>query len=383
MAATSKTSTKWIWAGFILIVYLNVVETQRKTGNEDYDVDVHGIMQEYRKYKSMRVMVGREFYMGINDPKSETGEHPLRKVRVRSFYMDVYPVTNAEYWEFRRIKWRYKSTAEEKGWSWVLKTFVPENIKESSASPGASGWVAVKNARWDQPFGPGSDLHGKWNHPVVHVSYEDARVYCAYRGHRLPSEIEWESAARGQEIATQYPWGERWEKFRMNDWQGNFPDTNHRLDGYDSTSPVDAFPAQNGNMMYDFLGNVWEWTSARHYERLVAEDVQPLAFVLKGGSYIDSRDGKFNYMIRTSQRKGEEPDHTAGNIGFRCAMNAHHHDPKDIRPKVKPTTPGPLKPRIYQIPKATTTVEPPQVIRHKDYGPPALGVNPQRKHHEL
>ncbi|ESP01110.1 hypothetical protein LOTGIDRAFT_139895 [Lottia gigantea] len=337
-------------------------------------------MQDYKKYKAMRVVSSGEFYMGINDPKSQTGEHPLRKIKYKSFYIDSYPVTNAEYWEFRRMKWRYRATSEKKGWSWVLSSFVPDDVKEKFASPVSD----VTNYLPLQPFGPGSDLHEKWNHPVTHVSYDDARIYCNYRGHRLPTEIEWEAAARGTGVAEDYPWGNMWEKFRMNEWQGGFPEGNLKLDGYESTSPVDAYYPQNHNYMYDFLGNVWEWTGTQYYERMIPDDLQPQMLVLKGGSYIDSRDGSVNMKIRTSQRKGEEPDHTAGNVGFRCAMNAHHFDIGDAQQQRKSEPKEPAKPKVYRTPKAKPKEKEAEKNEDgKNFGPPQMGVHPKNPHQEL
>ena len=121
--------------------------------------------------------------------------------------------------------------------------------------------VAVREARWNRPEGGESTIVGKLDYPVVHVSYNDAFAYCTWRGMRLPTEIEWEYAARGLHKEKQWPWGERWQIGRSNLWQGVFPDENQLRDGYYGLAPVAAFQAQNEYEMRDVIGNVWEWTS--------------------------------------------------------------------------------------------------------------------------
>nr|KAG5704766.1 hypothetical protein BaRGS_005222 [Batillaria attramentaria] len=134
----------------------------------------------YRRFRKMKLVRHGSFWMGTNDPKSETGEYPLREVQVRSFYIDIYPVINAFYWAFRAKKRFVRSEAEVKGWSWVVEAFISPQTRELYSTPGPTGWVAVKKARWDRPEGPDSSLDDRWTHPVVHVSWMDAKRYCLY-----------------------------------------------------------------------------------------------------------------------------------------------------------------------------------------------------------
>lgn len=121
--------------------------------------------------------------------------------------------------------------------------------------------LPIQEARWNKPEGGASSIRDKLNFPVVHVSYEDAFAFCAWKGMRLPTEIEWEYAARGDLHDKPYPWGERWQINRTNLWQGKFPEENQLRDGYYGLAPVDGFEAQNNFGIFDLLGNTWEWTS--------------------------------------------------------------------------------------------------------------------------
>ncbi|KAL4220824.1 Inactive C-alpha-formylglycine-proteinrating enzyme 2 [Mactra antiquata] len=312
---------------------------------------------KYDLKDAMRQQLGGKFQIGINDPHSDTGEYPPRIVEVKPFYMDIYPVTVAQFLSYKIKKPKYKTTANNAGYSFVFSNVVPPNIKTKWASEAAdSWWLAVRGAQWDRPEGPGTNITDRLDYPVVHVSYMDAKAYCMWAGKRLPTEEEWEYAARGQLKGVQYPWGDKFQRGRMNYFQGRFPNNDKGTDGWIGLSPVNAFGAQNNHSgMFDMLGNVWEWTSTRYYVRVVDRKSQALKYVLKGGSYLDSRDGTFNHVVRTANRMGMVPHYTAHNVGFRCAASAPHLVQKMRRsdPRFKP-------------PAETSTRRPPKLHKRRD-----------------
>ncbi|XP_076451402.1 inactive C-alpha-formylglycine-generating enzyme 2-like [Babylonia areolata] len=336
--------------------------TRKRVHDGDYYHPFHqpnivdDVFFTYRRFRKMKLIRHGKFWMGTNDPRSETGEYPIREIPVRSFYLDIFPVINAFYWAFRAKKRFARSEAEVKGWSWVTESVVSPETKEKYSTEGPLGWLAVKKARWDKPEGPDSDLEDRWTHPVVHLSWYDAKRYCEFHGKRLPTEQEWEYAARAGLVAEEYPWGDRWEKRRSNTWQGRWPYLNSEADGYKATAPVDAYAPQNIIGLYDLIGNVWEWTFSRYYERLISRDIQGVMHVLKGGSFVDTVDGRANLPVRNGQRSGQAPDYTSSNIGFRCARSAPEVDPKfkDRKVKARKTREEPAKrkvPKIYRRPK--------------------------------
>lgn len=183
------------------------------------------------------------------------------------------------------------------------------------------GFVPVENIRWNRPDGESSDLKSHLSEPVSHVSWDDAQSFCLWKGMRLPTEIEWEFAARGRTDSRDYPWGEFWQLKRSNLWQGDFPHENQLRDGFYRLSPVDAFPPQNDFQIYDLIGNTWEWTQTKFYSNDPTDDKS--MFVVKGGSFVDTRDGdsKFDGIrIRISARKGFQRDYSAENLSFRCSQ---------------------------------------------------------------
>ncbi|GFO45187.1 sulfatase-modifying factor 2 [Plakobranchus ocellatus] len=317
-------------------------ETKEPIQNFSHPIFKPGLVDEirysYRKYREMVLARGGSFWMGTNDPGSSTGEYPMRQVAVKSFYMDANPVINADYWAFRAQKKFVRSEAERKGWSWVVDLFLSNNTRKFYSVAGPVGWAAVKKAHWDAPEGPDTSLEGRWKHPVSHVSWSDARQYCQFHGKRLPTEPEWEYAARAGVTNRAYPWGDNWERQRANVWQGKWPHENNKADGHFMTSPVDAFRAQNLVGFYDLIGNVWEWTSSAYVERMVQPHLQSKLVTLKGGSYVDSVSGRVNMAVRCGQRMGRKQDYTAANVGFRCARSAPEFDQKpDARQEASDT----------------------------------------------
>jgi formylglycine-generating enzyme required for sulfatase activity len=187
------------------------------------------------------------------------GEGPLHEVEVDRFAIDPVAVTNNSFANFVDAT-GHVSDAERYGWSFVFGGLLPDDFPETRAVVGAEWWRQVFSADWRHPNGPQSTIEDCMNHPVVHVSWADAQSYCAWSGTRLPTEAEWEYAARGGTRGP-FPWGDELEpngEHRMNVFQGSFPDSNECADGYYATAPVDAFPP-NAFGLYNVTGNVWEW----------------------------------------------------------------------------------------------------------------------------
>ncbi|KAL8198751.1 UNVERIFIED_CONTAM: Inactive C-alpha-formylglycine-proteinrating enzyme 2 [Gekko kuhli] len=277
--------------------------------------------QKIRQDENVVRLSGGKFQMGTSlfDSKSEDG--PPREVTVKPFLMDKYPVSNRDFREFVQDR-KYKTEAEKFGWSFVFEDFVPENLKKKVTQKlqSAPWWLPIEKAFWRQPAGPGSDIKDKLDHPVLHVSWNDARAFCAWKGKRLPTEAEWEFAARGGLENRLYPWGNKFLANRTNLWQGSFPDSDTAEDGYHGASPVAAFPPQNSYGIYDLLGNTWEWTASAYRPpgRTSRQPAQEMR-VLRGASWIDTVDGTANHKARVTTRMGNTPDSASDNLSFRCA----------------------------------------------------------------
>ncbi|XP_038078098.1 inactive C-alpha-formylglycine-generating enzyme 2-like [Patiria miniata] len=278
-------------------------------------------------YEEMVLIKGQQFTMGTDAEDAKEGEGPARLQTVKSFKINRYPVTIASFRKFVKAK-KYKTEAEKFGWSFVLEMFVSKKVSKEAKDriKGAPWWVPVDRAYWRMPEGKGSTIEHRLNHPVVHVSLRDAKAFCDWHGWRLPTEMEWEAAARGGLAKRKYPWGNKFDLSRMNIWQGKFPEKNAKKDGYKGVSPVDAFPEQNEYDLYDMVGNVWEWTSSRFDGDDDAEETENTKYVLRGGSYIDSKDGSFNHQVRVTTRTGNTPDAGSDNMGFRCAVSVPKTD---------------------------------------------------------
>jgi sulfatase modifying factor 1 len=289
-----------------------------------------------RADKSLKDMVpvpGGTFRMGTHDKEgfAEDGEGPIRSVTVKPFFIDICAVTNAQFAKFVKAA-GYKTEAESFGWSFVFHLFVSEEnaVHISQTVVDTPWWWAVDGACWHQPEGQGSHVKTRWNHPAVHISWHDATAYCEWAGKRLPTEAEWERAARGGREDLRYAWGDELtpnNQHLCNIWQGEFPDTNTKDDGYIGTAPVQSFPA-NAYGLYNISGNVWEWCADwfspdYHVNGPKENPVGPAtgqARLMRGGSYLCHESYCNRYRI--AARSANTPDSSTGNLGFRCARDA-------------------------------------------------------------
>ena len=250
---------------------------------------------------------GGRTFVGSDDP-DHPEEWPVRELDVAPYRIARSAVTNAEFADFVAAT-GHRTDAERYGSSFVFAGFLPDDFPHTRGVAAAPWWREVPDAAWGHPFGPQSDLRGLDDHPVVHVSRTDARAYAAWRGARLPTEDEWEHAARGGLVGQPFPWGAELEpggEHRMNVWQGTFPAEDTGADGWRGTCPVDAFPA-NGFGLHNMTGNVWEWCDG--------EDG-----VSRGGSFLCH--ASYCRRYRVSGRQHHAADSSAGNLGFRLASNS-------------------------------------------------------------
>lgn len=259
---------------------------------------------------------GGRFAMGSDDTGYPSdGEGPVRDVIVAPFGIAAHAVSNGCFAAFVGAT-GHVTDAERLGGSFVFQGLLNDALRASAVCvPGAPWWRYVPGAAWFAPEGPGSDPVERATHPVVHVSWRDAAAFAHWSGGRLPSEAEWEYAARGGLEGARYPWGDDLVPggvHRCNVWQGRFPDRDDGADGYRGTAPVDAFEP-NGFGLFNVVGNVWEWCGDPFVGR-------PGQRVRKGGSYLchASYCRRYRPAARTS---GLEED-SAGNVGFRVAFAA-------------------------------------------------------------
>jgi formylglycine-generating enzyme len=302
-----------------------------------------------------------EFDMGSTHTLARPDEQPVHRVRVDGFWMDATEVTNAQFAAFVEAT-GYLTVAERPiDWEELKKQLPPGTPKphDSQLQPGSlvftppahpvdlrqshRWWTWTIDANWRRPEGPGSSLEGREDHPVVHVAHEDAAAYAAWAGKRLPTEAEWEFAARGGLERRANVWGdEPVDARRANTWQGLFPSHNTAEDGFARAAPVGSYPA-NGYGLYDMAGNVWEWCSDRYRPDTYARQVlvsgrgavianpagpersldprnpdAPDSRVQRGGSFLCNDSYCASY--RPSARMAAPPDTGMQHLGFRCVM---------------------------------------------------------------
>lgn len=272
---------------------------------------------------------GGNFMMGTDDKEGfpADGEGPVREITLDSFYIDATTVTNENFKDFIEDT-HYKTDAERFGWSFVFYGLLPEVILQSHPQVAAHApwWCAINGATWDHPEGKESNLLEKMDHPVVHVSWNDAMAYCQWSGKRLPTEAVWEYAARGGLVQKKFPWGDELTPggaHRCNIWQGHFPDYNSLEDGYLGTAPAKSFKP-NDFGLYNMSGNVWEWCndwfSPDFHQRDTRVNPQGPsegnAKVIRGGSFLCHHSYCNRY--RVAARTSNTPDSSSSNTGFRC-----------------------------------------------------------------
>ena len=256
------------------------------------------------------------------------GEGPVHPVELDAFGIDRHAVTNWQFASFVEAT-GWQTDAERFEWSFVFGGLLPDEFPPTRGVEGAPWWRQVMGADWRHPEGPQSDVTDRPDHPAVHVSWRDASAYCAWSGTRLPTEAEWEVAARGGLEGQPFPWGGQLEPggaHRMNVFQGEFPGGNTGADGYLGTAPVDAFEP-NGYGLFNMCGNVWEWCAdwldlGYYAESPESGPVGPAggtARVQRGGSYLCH--ASYCRRYRVSARFGSAPDSSTGNLGFRVVTD--------------------------------------------------------------
>lgn len=311
---------------------------------------------------------GGEFDFGTNSSLGWPDEKPAHRVMVDGFWLEACEVTNDQFREFVSAT-RYVTTAEKAPTLEEVMSQVPAGTPPPPPEMLVAGsvvfvppeqavqlddvgqwWKWTPGTSWQHPEGPGSDLTGRGQHPVVQVSWDDAAAYAAWAGRRLPTEAEWEFAARGGLDGKDFVWGSQppdEEHPPANLWQGTFPHQNTNVDGFRRTAPVKSFPP-NGYGLYDMAGNVWEWC-ADWYDRslharfsqqglvqnptgplLTNDPTQPQAVlrVQKGGSFLCHESYCLRY--RPSARHGGAPDTGMSHLGFRCALSAATPENKHV-----------------------------------------------------
>jgi formylglycine-generating enzyme len=274
------------------------------------------------------------FVMGSDE---EAQERPAHHVFVSAFSISKTEVTNAQFARFVEAT-RFVTTAERApDWEMLKKQLPPGTPKPAAELlvPGSMvfsnrEWTWVPGADWRHPEGPNSSIIGREQHPVVQVSWDDAAAYAKWSGGRLPTEAEWEFAARSGISGHRFTWGDEWKPRMANTWEGQFPVSNSLDDGAEGTAPVRSYPP-NAAGLYDVAGNVWEWTADRYREETYAlradggvvrdprgpDDETEVRRVIRGGSFLCAPN--YCASFRTSARRSTSQDSSLSHVGFRIA----------------------------------------------------------------
>lgn len=274
---------------------------------------------------------GGAFLMGTEagDGYPDDGEGPVREVTLDPFWIDATTVTNTDFAKFVEAT-GWITLAERLGTSFVFAGFLPGDFPPTRGVAEAPWWREVASADWRHPEGPDSLIDDRMDHPVVHMTWRDARSYAKWAGKRLPTEAEWEYAARGGLEQCRYPWGNEREpggEHLMNVWQGTFPTNNTAADGFTGPAPARSFQP-NGYGLYNMTGNVWEWCSdwfdtTWHINGVRHNPAGPERTgrkSMRGGSHMCHDSYCFRY--RVDARSSNTPDSSSGNVGFRCVRSA-------------------------------------------------------------
>lgn len=281
----------------------------------------------------MAKLDGGRFLMGTDSDEGfpADGEGPIREVTLDPFYIDAQPVSNEMFAGFVRAT-AYVTEAERFAWSFVFQGHIASDRGAALIDrrvPGTQWWCKVNGADWRHPEGPDTSIDARSAYPVVHVSWNDAAAYARWAGKRLPTEAEWEFAARGGLEQKVYPWGDELTpggRHMCNIWQGEFPFHDTGEDGFTAPAPAGAFPA-NGYGLLGMAGNAWEWCAdwfhpTHHVAATRVNPVGPADGVnrsMRGGSYLCHKSYCNRY--RVAARTSNTPDSAATNIGFRCARD--------------------------------------------------------------
>lgn len=284
--------------------------------------------QVRRKYASSEIPGGKAVFGTANPQIAGDGEGPLRSKRLAAFRMGATAVTNHMFSEFVE-ETGHVTEAEKFGWSFVFWSDVPRGVPATHAVEGVEWWRKVEGADWRDIHGPGTQ-ESVWlpDHPVVHVSWNDAVQFARWAGGRLPTEAEWEHAARGGRGDVRFPWGDEEpndsDTFPCNVWQGDFPNQNTCADGWAATAPAQSFDP-NPYGLFNMVGNVWEWTADAYRVKSLKREVRRRLEamrgfkILKGGSFLCHRS--YCYRYRIAARTGSSPDSTTAHQGFRIAWD--------------------------------------------------------------
>jgi len=341
----------------VLILCAGVLASCGSGAHQPAAADSTGIATNTDSLQHMVLIPGGSFSMGATDDIAQADEQPVHTVSVDTFLMDEHEVTNAEFAAFVAAT-HYVTTAEKP----ISKEEMMQGLPPGSPEPDSSllqagslvfsppdhavplddvsqWWAFVPGASWQHPEGPDSNISGREQHPVVHISWDDANAYARWAGKRLPTEAEWEYAARGGLAKQPFTWGSEAitaGKPKANTWNGHFPYENTKTDGFYNTAPVKTYAA-NGYGLYDMAGNVWEWCAdwydASYYQQVPNaaqnpggpakgfDPADPSApkRVIRGGSYMCSDEYCSGY--RVTARMKTTPTSGLANLGFRCAKD--------------------------------------------------------------